>query len=452
MRTLLATLALVAVSCAALPVPERLETPPARGLELLRALDRGEASTPLTEGMQGVFRQGWAAFGQEFHAAHDRLVEAHAAGRQGETELIDAVYAHSPFAERLELTFDDQGRLAGFWYLGAGSGVMDDQALHRAFASLPGQVSAFAQAAEHRAVQFGHRADVPQPVASQYKTLLLARACGELGRGQRTLDDRLTLSSAQRGLPSCVLCQFDGGLQPTLRDVLHLLVASSDNTAADLLREVLSVDAVTRFAEQNGVAHVPPLISTQGLFALECGLGSLRTQAASRRASWLARLSGAELLAAADAAALDGFAEGREGFARRCEAGQSDGDARNAIAHVADWNLRADELVALYTSAQLGQLDGPAASRCFVDFMGHGGSGPIPLGERYLAAGAKNGLEADVRSLGLLVQTDRGPIAVSLSAMQFPDAQADRMLPLLSDGARALVEHVYAALPARSEP
>jgi beta-lactamase class A len=450
-RLLLGPIALLAISCAALPTSERPGAA-SRGVELLRAMDRGEARTPLTEGLQGVFPHGLEGFAQEWRSSHGALLDAREAGREGDTLLVDAVYAHSPFAERLKLTFDDRGRLAGFWYLGAGSGVMDAPSLERAFAALPGQVSAFAQAAEHRELTFGHRADVPQPVASQYKTLLLARACGEVGRGTRTLDDRLILSASQKGLPSCVLCQFDGGLQPTLRDVLHLLVASSDNTAADLLREALTVDGVTRFAEQNGVAHVPALISTRGLFALECGLGSLHSQAISQRAASLAQLSAAGLLAAADAAAREGFAEGPAGFERRCEAGGSDGDARNAIAHVADWNLRADELVALYTSAQLGQLDTRAASECFVTFMGHGGPGPISLGGRYLSAGAKNGLEADVRSLGLLVQTDRGPIAVSLSAMQLPDAQADRMLPLLSEGARALVEHLYAQLPARSEP
>lgn len=452
MRALLGLLALAALSCAALPTAPERASPPSRGVALLTAIDRGEPGAPLTAGMRGVFPRGLQAFGSDWRESHGALVWARDAGRDGDAELVDAVYARAPFAERFKLIFDGAGQLAGLWFLGPGSGAMTDDELARALGALPGQVSAFAQAAEHRALSFAYRAQVAQPVASQFKVLLLARACGEVGRGLRTLDGRITLLAALRGLPSCVLCQFDGGLQPTLRDLLHLMIAASDNTATDLLREVLGVEAITRFAEQNGVAHVPPLLSTQGLFALECGLGPLREKPAGERAPALAQLSPAELLAAGEAAAHEGFGQGAEHFGERCHAAAGDEASRNAIARVADWNLRTDELVALYTNAQLGQLDSAEASRCFVELMGHGGPGPIPLGGRFLAAGAKNGLEADVRSLGLLVQTDRGPLAVSLSAEQVPAGDGDRALPLLEAAARALVEHLYARLPARSEP
>src|SRR4029077_14748584 len=104
-----------------------------------------------------------------------------------------------------------------------------------ALRGLPGTWSATALAPEHPELGFRYRADEAQGVASQYKVLLLAKACGEVGLGRVSLEDRLTLTEALRGVPSCPLCGFEGGLQPTLRDVLHFLVATSDNTAADLL-------------------------------------------------------------------------------------------------------------------------------------------------------------------------------------------------------------------------
>lgn len=399
--------------------------------------------------MKGVLPMGLEGFGRDWKSAHGPLKWARVASHSGGTWDVDAVYESTPFAERLRLVFDGQGRLAGLWFHGAGSGAMPAKELQEALAAVPGQVSAFVQAAEHREVQLGYRQSEPQSVASQYKVLLLARACGEVGRGQRTLEDRIALPAGVRGVPSCVLCQFEPGLQPTLHDLLHLLVSDSDNTAADLLREVLGVDAVTRFAEENGIDHPPPLISTQGLFALECGLGPLRKLEPAQRADFLASLDADARIAAADEAAREGFGAGAEHFGDRCSEGKATSDSGKAIAHVIDWPMRADELVALYTNAQLGQLDSAAASRCFLEFMGHAGPGPVALGGGILSGGNKNGLEQDVRSIGVVVQTDRGPIAVSVSAIQFPDAQADKELDRLGHAARALVNWAYAQLPAK---
>ena len=55
----------------------------------------------------------------------------------------------------------------------------------------------------------------------------------------------------------------------------------------------------------------------------------------------------------------------------------------------------------------------------------------------------------DVRSVGIVVQSDRGPIAVSVSGIQFPDEKGDAELGLLYAGARAMVNWAYAKLPAK---
>jgi hypothetical protein len=112
-----------------------------------------------------------------------------------------------------------------------------------------------------------------------------------------------------------------------------------------------------------------------------------------------------------------------------------------------DWPFRAEELVRLYTSAQRGELESPSASRCFLDFMEHGGSGPVGLDAHFVRGGSKNGLESDIRSLGLVYETDRGPIALSLSVHAIPGGEADRVAAELDAAARATAYALYRQLP-----
>jgi len=441
----LALIALLFTGCATLHLaPGEEDVPPVRALH---QMDSGEGELTVTDGLNSVFANGWSGFVDDFRKSHKALKNVRVIHQDHNTWDVAGFYEASPFAEKLRLVFDDSGKLAGFWYYGFGSAPMTDAELQHAFEEVPGMVSAYVQAAEHREIAFGYRQDQPQPVASQYKTLLLARACVEVGRGERQLTDRLALPAEVRGTPSCVLCKFDPGLQPTLHDYLHLLVSDSDNTSADFLRDLLGIDAITRTAEAAGVTHVPPMITTEGLFALECGLGPLRGRDPKDQGAYLQALGTDARVAAADDAARDGFSLGPEAFNDRCNQGKSTADSRKAISHTIDWPLRADELVALYTNAQLGQLDGEVSSRCFLRFMGDGGSGPIGLDDHFLSAGAKNGIETDVRSLGLVVQSDRGPIAVSVSNFAFPDDKADEALGRVYEAAHALVESTYARLP-----
>jgi hypothetical protein len=195
------------------------------------------------------------------------------------------------------------------------------------------------------------------------------------------------------------------------------------------------------------VEHPPPLISTQGLFALECGAGPLVGRAPAEWAHYLEGLSAEERVAAADEAALDAFAGGPEGMKARCWDGHVPGAMATEVAEVMDWPLRAEELVRLYAEAERNELDSPAASRCFLDFMGQGGMGPVGRDAQFLWGGAKNGLEADVRSLGLVYQTDRGPLALSLSLHRIPAGQTEHLASELDAAARATALHLYRGLP-----
>jgi hypothetical protein len=169
-----------------------------------------------------------------------------------------------------------------------------------------------------------------------------------------------------------------------------------------------------------------------------------------QRAAHLASLSLEQRVQAGDQAAQDAFAQGPEAMMLRCWHGQNDPKVGDAISEVADWPMRTDELAQLYGAALTGKLDSPAASRCFEDFMGHGGMGPLGKDGQFLSGGSKNGIEGGIRSLGLIYRTDRGPIAISLSAAGLAPQDRDQAYNELSAAGRAVAQALYRALPARS--
>lgn len=81
----------------------------------------------------------------------------------------------------------------------------------------------------------GIRIDDPFPMASVCKTPILVTAYRQVDAGTLDLAERLELTDERRGFGSGLLNFFDSGLQPTLRDLLHLMIIVSDNAATDLV-------------------------------------------------------------------------------------------------------------------------------------------------------------------------------------------------------------------------
>ena len=80
--------------------------------------------------------------------------------------------------------------------------------------------------------------------ASVIKLGLLYEAMVEVREGKARWDEKLTLPAGYAVGGSGVLQFFDAGLQPTLKDVLSMMVIVSDNTATDLAIDRLTTKAV----------------------------------------------------------------------------------------------------------------------------------------------------------------------------------------------------------------
>mgnify|MGYP000282723329 CR=1 FL=1 len=81
--------------------------------------------------------------------------------------------------------------------------------------------------------------DVPFPMASTFKIPIIATAARQIKSGQLNLDTRITLKDEDKSPGSGILPFFEAGVNPTVRDLLTLMIIISDNTATDMTVDLL---------------------------------------------------------------------------------------------------------------------------------------------------------------------------------------------------------------------
>ncbi len=81
--------------------------------------------------------------------------------------------------------------------------------------------------------------DLILPTASVIKVPILLALLRQVDSGGADLDARVTLRAEERVGGSGVLKVFDGGLRPTVRDVATLMIAVSDNTATNMVLDLI---------------------------------------------------------------------------------------------------------------------------------------------------------------------------------------------------------------------
>jgi beta-lactamase class A len=83
--------------------------------------------------------------------------------------------------------------------------------------------------------QVAVNADTRFPTASTIKTAVMIEAYHQASEGKLPLDSRLTLKDPDKVGGSGVLNGMSPGLELTVRDLLHLMITLSDNTATNML-------------------------------------------------------------------------------------------------------------------------------------------------------------------------------------------------------------------------
>ncbi|WP_119673239.1 serine hydrolase [Deinococcus sp. RM] len=162
-----------------------------------------------------------------------------------------------------QFSLDDQGRVTGLVIAPPPPVFTSLDEARAAFAALPGQVSLLLQEVGAPAPAVALNVTRPLAVGSTFKLAILAELQGQVSAGRGQWTDEVTLSDADRSLPSGTLQDAPMGSRYTLRDLAARMISQSDNTATDLLLGVVGRAGVeARFGQR-------PLPSTREAFALK---------------------------------------------------------------------------------------------------------------------------------------------------------------------------------------
>ena len=133
-----------------------------------------------------------------------------------------------------------------------------DRSVRGEVAAFKGKVSLFARNLD-TGVTYALDADAPVRTASTIKLAIMAEAFACVAEGKAKWDDELVLTKDKKQGGAGVLFEFHDGLRLTLRDAVHLMMVVSDNTATNLVLDVVTADAVNARMDALGLKQTRSL-------------------------------------------------------------------------------------------------------------------------------------------------------------------------------------------------
>lgn len=130
-----------------------------------------------------------------------------------------------------------------------------DQQIKSKVAAFKGRVSLFAKNLD-TGESYELNADERVRTASTIKIAVMVEAFARVSEGKANWTDKLILTKEKKVSGSGVLQEFSEGLQLTLRDAVNLMMLVSDNTATNLVLDVLTTDAVNVRMESLGFNQI----------------------------------------------------------------------------------------------------------------------------------------------------------------------------------------------------
>ena len=111
------------------------------------------------------------------------------------------------------------------------------------------------------------------PMAGCFQIPIMVEVMRRVDAGVLRLDDRLTLSEAEKS-PGSTLIHCQEGLRPSVRDLLYLMITLSDNTATDMLWRLVGLEAVNETMRKLDLVAIDCFMPNREYFLMECGAGS----------------------------------------------------------------------------------------------------------------------------------------------------------------------------------
>jgi beta-lactamase class A len=109
-------------------------------------------------------------------------------------------------------------------------------------------------------------------LASVFKIPVLLTLFKQVDRGKISLDDRIVLNSQMKTYGSGLLAEMTPGANLTVHDLALLMMARSDNTATDILFDLVTPQAISTYMSELGLKNTTIDYSTRQLILSYLGL------------------------------------------------------------------------------------------------------------------------------------------------------------------------------------
>lgn len=154
--------------------------------------------------------------------------------------------------------------ILGLTFAAAAAAQTLEDRLHARIAGFEGKVSLYAKNLDTRAV-IGIRESDPVRTASAIKLPIMAAVFDAVARGKAKWTEPLTVTDAERVSGTGVIgSEISEGVQLPLRDVVHLMIVLSDNTATNMILERFTADAVNAYLDRIGIRTTRALRKIRG--------------------------------------------------------------------------------------------------------------------------------------------------------------------------------------------
>lgn len=161
-----------------------------------------------------------------------------------------------------KIVLNNQGQIAGLLFQPPQAKFMDLKAAIAGFQALPGKVSFLVQ--EGKTVKAALNTQTPLAVGSAFKLAVLKALQSEITSGKRTWKDVVQLQPNWKSLPSGMLQTWPDGSYLTVQTLAALMISLSDNTATDILINLLGREPIELISPRNR-----PFLTTRELFVLK---------------------------------------------------------------------------------------------------------------------------------------------------------------------------------------
>ena len=111
------------------------------------------------------------------------------------------------------------------------------------------------------------------PLASVFKLAVMVETFRQVDAGMISLDERIELETRHYCIGEGLLQYIQPGLKPTVRDLLALMIISTDNTASEMLWKRIGIQRVNMLIRELGLAKTSIYIPYRASYLRSMGYG-----------------------------------------------------------------------------------------------------------------------------------------------------------------------------------